>query len=328
MSKTEEQDAVKGIAIVGMAGRFPGARNITEFWHNLRNGVESVTFFTEEELKAGGVDPILMSHPDFVGAKAVMADAELFDAGFFCYTPREATVMDPQHRIFLECAWEALEDAGYNPQADENNSTGVFAGSSINTYGLRNLQTDMFRSMDGLELGMSSDKDFLATRVSYKLNLKGPSMVIQTACSTSLVAVSQACQSLLNYQCDMALAGGVSVKNPRVNGYVYKQGAIASPDGHCRAFDAKAKGTITGEGVGVVVLKRLEDAIADRDMIHAVIKGFALNNDGSLKVGYTAPGVDGQAEVIAMAQAFADVDAELPYPTLKRTVQVRAWATR
>jgi len=309
MDEHNEQDSLDGVAIIGMAGRFPGADDVEQFWRNLRNGVESVTFFTDAELEAAGISPEVMNHPDYVRSKAILKDAEFFDAGFFGYTPREAAAMDPQHRVFLECAWTALEDSGYAPQSPDN-SIGVFAGNSLNTYMLRNLNSDLFRSLDGLELGVSSDKDMLATRVSYKLNLKGPSVVVQAACSTSLVAVCQAAQTLLSYQCDMALAGGSSVKSPRVTGYLYKQGSIVSPDGHCRSFDANAKGTITGEGVGVIVLKRLEDAIADGDTIHAVIKGSALNNDGSLKVGYTAPSVDGQAQVIAMAQAFAGVEAD------------------
>lgn len=309
MGAHSEQDDLNGVAVIGMAGRFPGADDVAQFWQNLRNGVESVTFFTDEELETAGVSPELMNRPDYVRSKAILKDAEFFDAGFFGYTPREAAAMDPQHRVFLECAWAALENSGYALQSPDN-SIGVFAGNSLNTYLLRNLNSDLFRSLDGLELGVSSDKDMLATRVSYKLNLKGPSVVVQAACSTSLVAICQAAQTLLSYQCDMVLAGGSSVKSPRVAGYLYKQGSIVSPDGHCRSFDAKAKGTITGEGVGVVVLKRLEDAIADGDTIHAVIKGSALNNDGSFKVGYTAPSVDGQAQVIAMAHAFAGVEAD------------------
>lgn len=305
----DQNEALQGVAIIGMAGRFPGADSIDAFWRNLREGVESVRFFTPEELRAAGIPDELAGDPDYVPAKAVIDGAELFDAGFFGYTPREATVMDPQHRLFLETAWSALEDSGHVDQSCRG-PIGVFAGSSINTYAMRNLATDTYRAMDGLELSMSSDKDYLATRVAYKLNLTGPAVVLQTACSTSLVAVSMACQSLLDYQCDMALAGGVSVKVPRVNGYLYKEGSINSPDGHCRPFDAKAQGMVSGEGVAVVVLKRLQDAVADGDTIHAVIKGWAVNNDGSNKVGYTAPSVDGQAEVIALAQAYADVEPD------------------
>lgn len=309
MSKASEQDVNNAIAIVGMAGRFPGAEDVEKFWQNLRGGVESIRFFSNEELLANGLDAQRLKDPAFVPARAVLDSAELFDAAFFGYTPREATLLDPQQRIFLECAWAALEDAGYDPQGQKK-PVAVFAGSSLNSYFLKYANTDEFRSMDGLEFLMNADKDFLATRVSYKLNLRGPGITVQTACSTSLVAICQACQSLLSYQADTALAGGVSVSATRVGGYVHTAGSIMSPDGHCRTFDARARGTVAGEGVGVVVLKRLDDALADGDTIHAVIRGFALNNDGSLKVGYTAPSVDGQAEVIAMAQAFGGIDAD------------------
>ena len=311
MSMNDElpHDAPEGVAIIGFAGRYPGAADVEALWANLRDGVESIRFFSRDELLAAGVDAALIERPDYVPAKGRLDDVELFDASFFGYTPREATVMDPQQRLFLETAWTAMENAGHGSVAP-GVSVGVYAASSINTYLLRNWNTDTFRALDGLELLISSDKDFLATRVAYKLDLKGPAVVVQTACSSSLSAVCVAAQALLDYQCDMALAGGVSVNNPRVGGYIYRQGAIMSPDGHCRAFDAKAQGTVSGEGVGIVVLKRLSEAIADRDTIHAVIKGFALNNDGANKIGYTAPSVDGQAEVIRMAQAFAGVKAD------------------
>ncbi|MGE5096797.1 MAG: SDR family NAD(P)-dependent oxidoreductase [Betaproteobacteria bacterium] len=309
MSQALEAPVQTGVAIIGFAARLPGAKDVEEFWRNLRDGVESITFFSEEELIAAGVDPAELARPEYVRAKGYMKDAELFDAGFFGYTPREAVVMDPQHRVFLECAWEALENAGYNPQ-QPHNLTGVFASGSLNTYLLSYWGSEAFRSVGAMQVTISSEKDSLATRVAYKLNLRGPAMTVQTACSSSLTAVSQACQALLAYQCDMALAGGVSVKTPRVVGHVYQEGAIFSPDGHCRAFDARSAGTLTGEGVGIVVLKRLDNAIADGDTIHAVIKGFAVNNDGSNKVGYTAPSVDGQAEVIAMAHAFAGVEPD------------------
>jgi acyl transferase domain-containing protein len=304
-----QHDAPEGVAIIGFAGRYPGAADIAALWANLRDGVESIRFFTRDELLAAGVDAELIARPDYVPAKGRLDDVELFDASFFGYTPREATAMDPQQRLFLETAWAAMENAGHGSVAP-GVSVGVYAASSINTYLLRNWTTDTFRSLDGLELLISSDKDFLATRVAYKLDLKGPAVVVQTACSSSLSAVCTAAQALLDYQCDMALAGGVSVNNPRVGGYVYRPGAIMSPDGHCRAFDADAKGTVSGEGVGIVVLKRLSEAIADRDTIHAVIRGFALNNDGANKIGYTAPSVDGQAEVIRMAQAFAGLGGD------------------
>ncbi|MBH8567022.1 acyltransferase domain-containing protein [Nostoc sp. CENA67] len=299
------------IAIIGMSCRFPGAKNIDEFWHHLKNGVESISFFTDEELLSTGIDPTLLTNPNYVKANAILSDVENFDASFFGISPKEAKLIDPQHRLFLECAWESLESAGYNP---ENNKTsiGVYAGVGMNTYLLKNI----YPSLDNLDLSVSNyqlmianDKDFLPTRVSYKLNLQGPSVSVQTACSTSLVAVHMACQSLLNGECHMALAGGASIRVPEKTGYLYHEGMIFSPDGHCRAFDAQAQGTVGGNGVGIVVLKRLEDAIADRDCIHAVIKGSAINNDGSLKIGYTAPSVDGQAAVISEAQAVADIAA-------------------
>lgn len=311
MSEAAASSSVEGIAVIGMAGRFPKARDVEEFWRNLADGVEGITFFTDAELRAAGVDEALLNHPNYVKAGSVLEGIELFDAGFFGYQPREAELMDPQQRLFLECAWEALERAGYDA-ANYTGSVGVYGGAGMNSYLLNNLCSNrqLMETMGEFQTMIGNDKDFLATRVSYKLNLKGPSMTVQTACSTSLVAVHQACQSLLNYQCDVALAGGVSVHTPQGRGYLYQEGMILSPDGHCRAFDAKAQGTVGGTGVGIVVLKRLADALADGDQIDAVIKGSAINNDGSLKVGYTAPGLDGQAEVIAMAQAMAGVTPE------------------
>ncbi len=302
--------SIKGIAIIGMSGRFPGAKNIDDFWHNLRNGVESVSFFTEQELEQSGVEPAVLSDPSYVKAKAVLEDVELFDASFFGFSPREAEMMDPQHRFFLECAWDALESAGYDPDTYEG-GIGVYAGSSMSTYFFNLYSTPrQIGSTYFYQAVIGNDKDYLSTRVSYKLNLKGPSVTVQTACSTSLVAVHQACRGLLNYECDMALAGGVSINVPHQAGHYYQEGGMFSPDGHCRAFDAKAQGMVIGNGVGIVVLKRLADALADGDSIYAVIKGSAINNDGSKKVGYTAPSVDGQAEVIAMAQALAEVEPE------------------
>ncbi|MDZ7268845.1 MAG: SDR family NAD(P)-dependent oxidoreductase [candidate division KSB1 bacterium] len=297
------------IAIIGMAGRFPGANNLEEFWRNLRDGVESISFFTDEELQAAGVPAALYRQPNYVRARGILSGVDLFDAGFFGFLPREAELLDPQHRLFLECAWETIEQAGYNPE-NYPGLIGVFGGVGMNAYLLSYVMTrgGALDPAEGYQLAIGNDKDFLATRVSYKLNLKGPSLAVQTACSTSLVAVVLACQSLLSYQCDMALAGGVTISLPQESGYLYQEGMILSPDGHCRAFDAKAQGTVPGNGVGTVLLKRLEEALADGDTIHAVIKGTALNNDGSLKVGYTAPSVDGQAEVIATALAVANVD--------------------
>lgn len=300
----------EGIAIVGMSGRFPGARNLDEFWRNLRDGVESVSFFSDEQLKAAGLDPAVRRDPTYVGAGGILEDIDLFDASFFGFNPREAEAMDPQQRLFLECAWETLENAGYDP-AKYPGSIGVYAGTGFSTYFFNVYQNvELVKLLGGHQIMIGNDKDHLTTHVSYKFNLRGPSMTVQTACSTSLVAVCVACRSLLDYQCDMALAGGSSVAVPQGRGYFYREGGIASPDGHCRPFDASARGTVAGNGVGLVLLKRYADAVADGDHIRAVIRGTAVNNDGAMKVGYTAPSVDGQAEVIAMAQAVAGVSPE------------------
>jgi amino acid adenylation domain-containing protein len=303
------QPSSSDIAIIGMSGRFPGAATIDEFWQNIRDGVESISFFSDEELIASCTEAATLKQPNYVKASGVLSDIELFDANFFDISPREAQITDPQHRLFLECAWESLESAGYALQAG-NQIIGVYAGVSMNTYLVNNLYSNSDALEDSYSLLIGNDKDFLPTRVSYKLNLRGPSITVQTACSTSLVAVHLACQSLLNGECDMALAGGVSISLPQKTGYWYQEGMINSPDGHCRAFDANAKGTVGGNGVGVVVLKRLEQALADGDPVHAVIKGSAVNNDGFLKVGYTAPSVEGQTAVISEAQAIAGIDTE------------------
>ncbi|HZN10409.1 MAG TPA: type I polyketide synthase, partial [Blastocatellia bacterium] len=300
-----------------MAGRFPGAKNVAEFWQNLVDGVESIAHFTEAELECQHAETAALKNaPGYVRARSVLADVDQFDPAFFGITPKEAEVMDPQHRVFLECCWEALENAGYAPGKDER-PVGVYAGLSWNTYLLFNLAASReflnevagSYQVGGFPVLLGNEKDFLSTRVSYKLDLRGPSVALQCACSTSLVAVSHACQSLLGYQCDMALAGGVSISFPQRRGYLYQEGGMVSPDGHCRPFDARAQGTVFGHGAGVVVLKRLSDAVRDGDSIYAVIKGSAVNNDGAAKVGYTAPSVERQAEVIAMAQAVAGVDA-------------------
>ena len=299
------------IAIIGMSGRFPGAKTIDEFWQNIRNGVEGIYRFSDEELQKAGLNQRWLNDPNYVKASGILSDIDAFDASFFDMSPKEAELTDPQHRLFLECAWEALENAGYNPET-YNGLIGVYAGSGANTYLINNLKTsiDALNPATSYQIGIANSGDYLTTRVSYKLNLKGPSLHIQTACSTSLVTVHVACQSLLNGECDMALAGGVSIRVPHNIGYLYQEGTILSPDGHCRAFDAKAKGTVGGNGVGIVVLKRLEDALADRDSIQAIVKGSAINNDGSLKIGYTAPSVEGQTKVIREARGIARVDAE------------------
>jgi iturin family lipopeptide synthetase A len=297
------------IAVIGKSGRFPKAENLDQFWRNLCDGKEAISFFTDEELLSSGVDPELLRRPNYVKAMGIVEGADLFDAQFFGFTPREAQMIDPQQRMFLECAWEALEDAGY--ASDDPGMVGVYASSTLSTY-MRNLLShpEILGSSDVMQLISGNDKDYVATRVSYKLNLRGPSVSVQSACSSSLVAIHMACRSLLTYECDMALAGGVSLGVPLKQGYLYEEGGITSPDGHCRAFDAGANGTIIGFGCGVVVLKRLFEAIKDGDAIQAIIRGSAVNNDGSSKVGYTAPSVDAQAYVIRAALAVARVPSE------------------
>jgi acyl transferase domain-containing protein/NAD(P)-dependent dehydrogenase (short-subunit alcohol dehydrogenase family)/acyl carrier protein/SAM-dependent methyltransferase/aryl carrier-like protein len=297
------------IAIVGMAGRFPGAADLDEFWDLLCAGREGISRFSAEELAAAGIPADVIRDPAYVPVHGILPGVELFDTAFFDLTPAEAELTDPQQRLFLETCHAALENAGYDPSRFPG-LISVFGGAAINTY----LQQQVLPNVDQTKVSkhfqvmVGNDKDYLATRVSYKLDLKGPSYTVQTACSTSLVAVHLACQGLLNGECDMALAGGVTVKLPQVRGYLHEDGTILSVDGHVRAFDAGASGTVLGNGVGVVVLKLLKDAVADRDAIRAVIKGTAANNDGSLKVSYFAPGKEGQVAVIAEAHTVAGVD--------------------
>ena len=299
------------IAIIGMSGRFPGAKNIEAFWQNLKDGVESRTVFGEEELRAQGVPSSYMNYPGWVKSGFVLDDIDMFDAAFFGLNPREAQVLDPQHRIFLECAWEALEYAGYDTDRYDG-SVAVFGGSTFSGY----LQNNVLRNRKIVKVvgtrqaAYGSVPDYMVTRVSYKLNLRGPCYFVQSACSTSLVAVHLGCQSLHNHEADIALAGGVSVVVPHRLGYLYEEGGMMSSDGICHTFDIAAKGTVFGSGVGIVVLKRLRDAIADGDHIHAVIRGAATNNDGAFKVGFTAPSVVGQAQVVAEAMASAGVHPE------------------
>ncbi|MEM9087122.1 MAG: beta-ketoacyl synthase N-terminal-like domain-containing protein [Cyanobacteria bacterium P01_F01_bin.53] len=304
MSPKSEYSGLE-VAVVGMAGRFPGARSVDEFWQNLQQSVESITPLEDEQLLAQGVSEEMLADPNYVKVGGVVEDADLFDAAFFGFSPREAEILDPQQRLFLETAVEALETAGYDPERYPG-SIGVYGGAGMNGY-LLNLYSSraIRKSVSPYELFVSNDKDFLTTRVSYKLNLKGPSVDVQTACSSSLVAVHMAAQSLLSGECDMAIAGGVAISKQL--GYKVQEGSIYSPDGHCRAFDAAAAGTVSGNGVGIVVLKRLEDALADGDTIDAVIKGSAINNDGALKVSYTAPCVEAQAAVIQAAHTMAEV---------------------
>jgi FkbH-like protein len=300
-----------GIAIIGMSGRFPGAGNIDEYWQIISQGKETISRFTREELKAKGVSDELLDNPDYVYANGMIDGGDEFDSAFFGFTPLEANCMDPQHRIFLETSYEALENAGYDPE-NYDGLIGVFGGSGPDNYQFKNLsrQPETLKKFGELQIVTNNGKDYLTTYVSYKLNLKGPSMNIQTACSTSLVSVHVACLNLLTYQCDIALAGGAFIQVPRGKGYMYKQGEIFSKKGQCRPFDKDADGMLFGEGSGVVVLKRYEDAVRDNDTIWAVIRGTAINNDGSVKVGYMAPCVEGQSRAIARAQAFAGVVPE------------------
>jgi acyl transferase domain-containing protein len=318
MNEANQTAAPEGIAVIGMSGRFPGAGNVDQFWRNLVQGVESISHFAEQELEHSvATAEAIVPGQKFIRARAIIKDADLFDATFFGIYPKEAQLMDPQHRLFLECAWEALESAGHSSETYPG-LIGVYAGLSMNTYLLHNICADRAFASDftgNYQVGayqtmLGNDKDFMPTRVSYKLNLRGPSMTIQSACSTSLVAICQACTSLMTYQCDMALAGGVSITFPQKRDYLYQEEGMVSADGTCRTFDASACGTVFGHGVAVVLLKRLDDAIADGDPILAVIKGTAVNNDGSDKIGYAAPSVKAQADVIAMAQSAASIDPE------------------
>ena len=305
MSDFEGQEQ---IAIVGMAGRFPGAADVDQFWANLRDGVESIRPFTDAELRAAGADT---SEPGFVNAGAVMEGIDQFDAGFFGMSRREAELTDPQHRVFLECAWTAIEHAGYDPGAYVGR-IGVFGGVGPNTYFRNNVTThpDLLARTGDYPLLLATEREYAITRVAYKMGLRGPAISVNTACSTSAVAVHLAIQSLLSGESDLALAGGCRIRVPATAGYVYQEDGIPSPDGHCRAFDADARGTVVASGAAIVVLKRLSDAIRDKDTVYAVIKGSAVNNDGAAKIGFTAPSIDGQVAVIEEALAVAEVDAD------------------
>ncbi len=306
-----EYDPHSAVAIIGMAGRFPNAPSVEMLWQNIAAGVVSLHTFTDAELHSAGVDPALINNPQYVKVGTIVPDIDRFDAPFFGYTPQEAALMDPQHRLFLECAWEALEHAAYDPETYPG-LIGVFGGSGFCTYLLNNLFThpDLLKAAGKLQIAAGNERDSLTTMVSYKFNLRGPSVAVQTFCSTSLVAVHMACQSLLNYECDLALAGGVAITVPQEQGYLYEEGNILSPDGVCRTFDAQANGSVMGNGLGLVTLKRLDEALEDGDTVYAVIRGSAVNNDGSVRVGYTAPGLEGQAGVIAEALAHANVAPE------------------
>jgi 3-oxoacyl-(acyl-carrier-protein) synthase/thioesterase domain-containing protein/aryl carrier-like protein len=310
----DEADQAAGasrIAVIGMAGRFPGARDVSELWSNLRRGVESVRWFSDEELLAAGEAEEALRDPAYVKARPVLQGFDEYDAAFFGHSPRDAAVMDPQHRIFFEAAWEALESAGYG--GARPGPVGVFAACGMNAYLLHHLMKSrevMDSRSERQVRHLANDMNFLATRVSYELDLRGPSMNVQTACSSALVAVHVAAQSLLAGECDLALAGGTAISLPQDRGYFYEEGDVLSPDGRTRAFDARARGTLFGSGAGCVVLKRLADALAGGDEVLAVLLGSAINNDGSAKIGYLAPSAEGQARVVAEALAIAGVGPE------------------
>jgi len=310
MTDSTSSQPLDGIAVVGIAGQFPGSSDCDEFWKNLREGREGLTFFTDEEVEAAGCD-LGTTRGKRVRSRGVVDNADLFDAAFFGYTPREAEIMDPQQRVFLEVAWAALESAGFDPDRVPG-AVGVYAGSSINTYYPNNVvsRPDVLGPFGVFPAIALNEKDFLATRVAYKLNLRGPAVSVQAACSTSLVAVCNACTSLLSFECDIALAGGIAINYPHCHSFIHEEGGMISADGHCKPFDKDASGTLFSDGAGVVALRRLEDAVESGDKILAVIKGYALNNDGSDKAGFTAPSINGQSEVIQMAQAFADIEPD------------------
>jgi acyl transferase domain-containing protein/acyl carrier protein len=301
-----ETDYASAVALIGMAGRFPGAGSVDELWRNVVAGVKGLRELTDDELRAAGADPGQLADPRYVRVGAPLADLDRFDASVFGINPREADSMDPQHRIFLECSWEALEGAGYCP-TDVPGQVAVFAGCGFPDYIVQNIQHLAGEPGGALLMAVGNERDSLASLVSYKLGLRGPAIAVQTFCSTSMVAVHLACQSLLTYECDMAVAGGAYIPLPQPTGYIYEQGGITSSDGKVRSFDAEANGTVMGSGVGAVTLKRMSDALADGDIIHAVILGSAVNNDGRVRAGYTAPGVEGEAEVIELAQGVAGV---------------------
>ncbi|MFD2585477.1 type I polyketide synthase, partial [Croceitalea marina] len=296
------------IAVIGMSGRFPGAKNVSEYWENLKGGKEGIYKFSEEELLKNDIPLDLLNDPNYVRAKGFIEDIEYFDNELFGYTPAEAMTMDPQLRIFQECTWQALEDAGYITNLDRY-LVGVYAGATMNFSWLRRLEK-FDAKLNPFQLLSLNFREYLTTQLSYRLNLKGPSVSILTACSTSLVAVNRACKDLLTGDCNMAIAGGVSIDLPHKSGYLYQEGMISSSDGHCRAFDHNANGTVTGDGVGVVILKRYDEAVRDGDHVYAVIKGTGINNDGNDKIGFTAPSYNGQAKVIKDAIYMSEIEAD------------------
>ncbi|HVT61908.1 MAG TPA: amino acid adenylation domain-containing protein, partial [Legionellaceae bacterium] len=309
ISNFDNSNSCTDIAVIGLSGQFPGAQNLEQFWNNIVSGTESITQFPQTELLKNGIDPQILTNPNYVRAKGFLENVEYFDAEFFGYTQAEANTMDPQIRLLHQCAWETLEHAGYNP-FDYDGSIGLFAGSSSNILWMSSLLKNHQDFLNAFETITLNEKDFITTRLSYKLNLRGPSINVQTACSTSLVAINQATQALINGECDMALAGGVSITFPRKEGYLWHEGLIFSRDGHCKPFSQNTSGIVPGNGCGLVLLKPLTKALQDGDYIYAIIKGSAINNDGIVKVGYTAPSIDGQCEVIQSALRKANIVAE------------------
>lgn len=311
----DNQDLVDYIAIIGMSTRLPGAPNLKAYWELLRDGREAIISSTKEELAANGYPEDLINNPNMISARGFLADADMFDASFFGISPREAELVDPQHRVMLECAWEAMEHAGYEPSSYPGR-VAILTSAGMNTYLAFNIMTHpgLIEEIGGFQLSIYNDKDFVPTRIAYSMNTHGPAIDIGTACSSSLVGVHMACQQLLTYQADMVLVGGVTVHFPQHNAYLHEGGSAYSPDGHCRPFDATPSGLVDGNGAACVVLKRLSEAIEDGDHIHAIIRGSAINNDGSDKIGYSAPSIEGQSEVILQAQAAAGVQgADITY---------------
>lgn len=298
------------IAIVGMSGRFPGADNPEQLWRNLLNGIESISHFTPEEL-GPGIDESLRNDPNYIRARGLIADADLFDAAYFGIGPLEAKVIDPQQRVFLELAHHALENAGYDPERF-GGRIGIFAGSGDNHYYTSNLLThpDLLAMAGKLAVEYGNEKDYIALRAAYLLDLRGPAISLNTACSTTLLAVDHAVRSLRERECDMALAGGIDITIPQKSGFLFQEGGVFAKDGHCRPFDADATGTMFCDGAGIVVLKRLSDALADGDTIYCLVRGSGKNNNGSRPASFLAPSMEGQAEVIAIAQADANVPVE------------------
>lgn len=311
MNQTEASKNLECIAIVGIAVRMPGAADVRQFWENLKAGKESISLFSKEEMLEAGVSSEMIDLPNYVAAKGILDGVELFDANFFGIAPREAELMDPQHRVLMECSWAAMEDAGYVPEQYPGRIA-VFTSAGMNTYLPVNLMSnpDLLEQVGGFELSIYNDKDFVPTRIAYSMNIKGPAIDIGTACSSSLVSTHLACQHLLTYQSDMALVGGITIHLPQKVGHLHEAGSAYSPDRHCRPFDSTQSGLIDGNGAAVIIVKRLEDALNDGDKIHALIRGSAINNDGSDKVGYAAPSVNGQAEAILEALAVAEVEAD------------------